>query len=96
MLACLQVVCTVVVLSHFHGLEFYGQQKFSRRSILAAVNRNCTHFDYLVIGGGSGGISSAKRAASHGAKVGLIEFKPLGGTCKALTVSDCHYKQGFR
>ena len=26
-------------------------------------------YDYLVIGGGSGGIASAKRAASHGAKV---------------------------
>ena len=26
-------------------------------------------YDFLVIGGGSGGIASAKRAASHGAKV---------------------------
>jgi pyruvate/2-oxoglutarate dehydrogenase complex dihydrolipoamide dehydrogenase (E3) component len=26
-------------------------------------------YDYLVIGGGSGGIASAKRAASYGAKV---------------------------
>lgn len=26
-------------------------------------------FDYLVIGGGSGGIASGKRAAMHGAKV---------------------------
>lgn len=40
-----------------------------------------THFDYLVIGGGSGGIGSANRAAMHGAKVGLIEAKYLGGTC---------------
>ncbi|MGI9275497.1 MAG: glutathione-disulfide reductase [Endozoicomonas sp.] len=39
------------------------------------------HFDYLVIGGGSGGIGSANRAAMHGAKVGLIEAKHLGGTC---------------
>ncbi|CAM9597060.1 unnamed protein product, partial [Hapterophycus canaliculatus] len=31
------------------------------------------HYDYLVIGGGSGGVSSARRAASHGAKVALIE-----------------------
>jgi glutathione reductase (NADPH) len=38
-------------------------------------------FDYLVLGGGSGGISSAKRAASHGAKVGIIEGQRLGGTC---------------
>lgn len=40
-----------------------------------------THFDYLVIGGGSGGIGSANRAAMYGAKVGLIEAKHLGGTC---------------
>ena len=39
------------------------------------------HFDYLVIGGGSGGIATANRAAMYGAKVGLIEAKHLGGTC---------------
>lgn len=41
-------------------------------------------FDYLVIGGGSGGIASANRAGEHGAKVGLIEAKDLGGTCVNL------------
>lgn len=40
-----------------------------------------THFDYLCIGGGSGGIASANRAASYGAKVALIEANELGGTC---------------
>ncbi|WED21883.1 glutathione-disulfide reductase [Vibrio sp. JC009] len=39
------------------------------------------HFDYICIGGGSGGIASANRAAMHGAKVALIEAKDLGGTC---------------
>lgn len=38
-------------------------------------------FDYLVIGGGSGGIASAKRASQLGAKVCLIEHGRLGGTC---------------
>lgn len=42
------------------------------------------HFDYLVIGGGSGGIASANRAGEHGAKVGLIEVSDLGGTCVNL------------
>ncbi len=42
------------------------------------------HFDYLVIGGGSGGIASANRAGEHGAKVGLIEADELGGTCVNL------------
>jgi glutathione reductase (NADPH) len=40
-----------------------------------------SHFDYIVIGGGSGGIASARRAASYGAKVALIESGRLGGTC---------------
>ena len=43
-----------------------------------------THFDYLVIGGGSGGIASANRAGEHGAKVGLIEANNIGGTCVNL------------
>lgn len=38
-------------------------------------------FDYIVLGGGSGGIASARRAASYGAKVALVEFQRLGGTC---------------
>ena len=38
-------------------------------------------YDYICIGGGSGGIASANRAAMHGAKVALIEGKDLGGTC---------------
>jgi glutathione reductase (NADPH) len=37
--------------------------------------------DYLVIGGGSGGLASARRAASYGARVAVIEAGPLGGTC---------------
>ncbi len=38
-------------------------------------------FDYLVIGGGSGGIASARRAAEFGVNVGLVESARLGGTC---------------
>ena len=38
-------------------------------------------YDYLVIGGGSGGIASAKRAAGYGKKVAVIEEARLGGTC---------------
>mgnify|MGYP006271779229 CR=1 FL=1 len=38
-------------------------------------------FDFLVIGGGSGGIAAARRASAHGAKTGLIEGNALGGTC---------------
>jgi glutathione reductase (NADPH) len=38
-------------------------------------------FDLIVIGGGSGGLAGAFRAASHGANVALLEPKELGGTC---------------
>ena len=38
-------------------------------------------YDYIVVGGGSGGIASANRAGMHGAKVLLIEGNELGGTC---------------
>ncbi|MEO0456407.1 MAG: glutathione-disulfide reductase [Cyanobacteria bacterium P01_A01_bin.114] len=55
-------------------------------------------FDLFVIGGGSGGISTARRAASYGAKVGVAEFDRLGGTCvnrgcvpKKLMVHASHF-----
>ena len=38
-------------------------------------------FDFIVIGGGSGGLAAARRAASIGNKVLIIEAKKLGGTC---------------
>jgi glutathione reductase (NADPH) len=38
-------------------------------------------FDLLVIGGGSGGIAHARRAAEYGAAVAVVEYGPLGGTC---------------
>ena len=41
-------------------------------------------YDYLVIGGGSGGLASARRAAELGAKCGVIEHGPLGGTCVSI------------
>ncbi|HRP34348.1 MAG TPA: glutathione-disulfide reductase [Gammaproteobacteria bacterium] len=38
-------------------------------------------FDLFVIGGGSGGLAAAQRAADHGARVAVAEPGPLGGTC---------------
>ncbi len=38
-------------------------------------------FDLIAVGGGSGGLACAQRAAEYGAKVAVIEPKPLGGTC---------------
>ncbi|MFN9659134.1 MAG: glutathione-disulfide reductase [Cyanobacteriota bacterium] len=39
------------------------------------------HFDLIVLGAGSGGLAAAKRAASHGAKVAIVEGDRVGGTC---------------
>ncbi len=39
------------------------------------------HYDYIAIGGGSGGIASINRAASYGKKCAIIEAQHLGGTC---------------
>lgn len=44
-----------------------------------AVSEN--DYDFIVIGGGSGGLAAAKRAAGYGAKTALIERDRLGGTC---------------
>ncbi len=40
-----------------------------------------SHYDFIVIGGGSGGLAAAKRAAHYGARTVVIEKGPLGGTC---------------
>jgi len=38
-------------------------------------------FDLISVGGGSGGLACAQRAAEHGAKAAVIEPHRLGGTC---------------
>lgn len=45
------------------------------------MTEQVTDFDYICIGGGSGGIASANRASKHGQRVALIEAKAIGGTC---------------
>lgn len=59
-------------------------------------------FDLFVIGAGSGGIATARRAAEYGAKVGIVESGRLGGTCvnrgcipKKLMVYASHFPAQF-
>ena len=59
-------------------------------------------FDLLVIGGGSGGVACARRAAGYGAKAAVIENDRLGGTCvhrgcipKKMLVYAAHFSHDF-
>ncbi|RGB24495.1 hypothetical protein C1646_821575 [Rhizophagus diaphanus] len=57
-------------------------QLYKSLSTMPPTTVNRKQYDYLVIGGGSGGLASARRAGSYGLKVGLIESSGrLGGTC---------------
>ena len=58
--------------------------------------------DLFVVGGGSGGVACARRAASHGARVGLVEESSMGGTCvhrgcipKKFLVYASHFHHDF-
>jgi glutathione reductase (NADPH) len=60
------------------------------------------HYDLVVIGGGSGGVRAARIAASHGARVALVEQYRMGGTCvirgcvpKKLMVYASRFAQEF-
>jgi glutathione reductase (NADPH) len=59
--------------------------------------------DYLVLGIGSGGIASGRRAAKHGAKVIAVESSRYGGTCvnvgcvpKKVTWNAAAIAEGFK
>jgi thioredoxin reductase (NADPH) len=73
----------------------------------APVRNSPYEYDYFVIGGGSGGLASAKEAASLGAKVALADFVSpspkgtawgLGGTCVnvgCIPKKLMHYSASF-
>lgn len=55
-----------------------------RSSVRLMMSSAVRAYDYLVIGGGSGGIASARRAAEFGIRSAVVEHGPLGGTCVSL------------
>jgi len=59
----------------------YPAVRGGARSVTTMGASEANTFDYLVIGAGSGGMASARRAANYGAKVGVVERGALGGTC---------------
>ena len=60
-------------------------------------------YDLLVVGGGSGGLAHAQRAAEYGVNVAVVEHGPLGGTCvnvgcvpKKVMWYAAHYAQELK
>lgn len=60
------------------------------------------HYDFFVIGAGSGGVRSSRLAAATGAKVAIAEELRVGGTCvlrgcvpKKLLVIGSHFAEDF-
>ena len=60
-------------------------------------------FDLLTIGAGSGGVAASRRAALHGARVGIVEGSRVGGTCvirgcvpKKLLMYAAQFGDAFR
>ncbi|XP_030050374.1 glutathione reductase, mitochondrial [Microcaecilia unicolor] len=51
------------------------------RHLSCSSNMSSRALDYLVIGGGSGGLASARRASELGARAAVVESGRLGGTC---------------
>lgn len=70
-----------VTLVHSVALGWRYGAPLRAQGLHTRMTMSSTHYDYLVIGGGSGGIASARRAAGHGAKVCVVEKAALGGTC---------------
>lgn len=75
-------------------LSAVSRQFSSSSQVMAPIQKEC---DYLVIGGGSGGLASGRRASGmYGAKTIAIESKRLGGTCVNVGYgcADSHCKHG--
>ena len=68
-----------------HKLWKYIDNNNDRYNLIRPAKNTTTiknnTFDYLVIGGGSGGIATARRASNYNIHVALIEQSRLGGTC---------------
>ncbi|MEM1437163.1 MAG: glutathione-disulfide reductase [Pseudomonadota bacterium] len=67
----------------------------------AAADHNYD-YDLVVLGAGSGGVRAARMAATHGARVAVVENRFLGGTCvnvgcvpKKLFVYGSHFAEDF-
>jgi glutathione reductase (NADPH) len=62
-------------------LRFYQTRAAPRPEHVSLGDMADLTFDLISIGGGSGGLACAQRAAEYGAKTAVIEPHRLGGTC---------------
>ena len=72
------------------SIAFTSPMRLSLRFMMSQAVQT---YDYLVIGGGSGGLASARRAALLGAKAAVIEHGRLGGTCVSTTLSAIFWSE---
>ena len=86
----LQTPLRLIFLLFFFVLSFsfFFRRKSYNSSLTKRETKNHIEndktFDYFVIGAGSGGIASAKRASTYGSKVAIVEKAKFGGTCVNL------------
>ncbi|GAM26736.1 hypothetical protein SAMD00019534_099110, partial [Acytostelium subglobosum LB1] len=77
-------IITTTQLSSSSSIYLFSRLHYSSHSFnnkMSTDTSSNNHFNFLVLGGGSGGIATARRAAKYGVKVGLIEQTRMGGTC---------------
>lgn len=73
---------TKIIHTAFPITSELAYKQISRAFATMAPTGQKYDYDFLVIGGGSGGMGASRRAAQYGKKVGVIEGSGvLGGTC---------------
>ena len=86
----LKTVPNVWINNKFAGDSSQMQKIFEEKKLFKLIENHDFDYDFLVIGGGSGGLSCSKAAHNLGRKVGMLDYiKPspigttwgMGGTC---------------
>lgn len=73
--------CVSLILTCKKNFSVFALKRRSVKQSKTMAENILKVYDYLVIGAGSGGLASARRAASYGIKTAIIEHGRLGGTC---------------
>lgn len=68
--------------------RWFHDLKCDLRRSFATMPPVVKKFDLLVLGGGSGGLATARRAAEFGVKAAVVEEARWGGTCVSTCLDD--------